>query len=246
MATYSVKIQDDPKPPFPFSMVEGMMPMFPMIAVLAFMIVLIAFIVGLAALAPANVQFFGDAKAIREGAEVGSTFVAANVDRHVLETWVPNFKFLGLGLGLLAINMALGIIAKRLRRMGKVVNAHMPATLRPALPEIPKRVKLMQMSAMMGIMLLVITFLISLALSGVVGDYFNHSIASELNPAQPGSALLNQLATVASFNTWLAPLRMIGMMMLFTGIIIALTTIIYNLRKQSELLVDFSRKASSR
>ena len=103
--------------PFPFGMAEKMMPMFPMMAIIGWLIVLVAFLVGLLILSPAQVAFFSDAKAVREGAGIGSSFVNANVTAHVTEAWVPQFKFFGLGLGLLAITMALGTIAKRLRAM---------------------------------------------------------------------------------------------------------------------------------
>ena len=83
---------------FPFNMIERMMPMFPALAVMGWMIVLIAFLVGVLVLGPAQSFFFSDAKTIREGVAIGSTFVEANVSAHVTEAWVPQFKFLGLGL----------------------------------------------------------------------------------------------------------------------------------------------------
>lgn len=245
MTNFKVTVQDDPKPPMPFSMIEGMMPMYPMIAMVAFLMVLITVIVGYVQLAPAELDFFADAKSVRETADIGSSFVNGNLNRHVIETWVPGFKLLGLGLGLMAINMALGTIAKRLRLMGKVINAHMSENARPAIPEIPKSVKIMQMMAMMGVMTLVITFIVSLVMTGVASSYWNNSIASTLNPATAGSELLTQLGTLASYNAWLAPLRIAAMGMLFTGILIALSVIIYNLRVQSELLVEFVKNSKA-
>ncbi len=235
------------KAPFPFSMIENMMPAFPMIAVMGWAIVLIAVLVGLFTLSPAQSAFFSDAKAVREAAAAGSAFVNANVTSHVIEAWVPQFKFVGLGLGLMAITMALGIIAKRLRSMGQVMNSHMPADLRPALPPIPTRVRVFQLSTMMGIMVLLAVLVIGVVLAtGVVPDYWNHSIANELNQAQPGSNLLNQLKTVSSFSSWLNPLRMVGMAFLFTSITIALTVIIGNLITQAKLLSRFYQEASAR
>ena len=68
-------IENDPKPSFPFNMIEGMMPMYPMIAVVGWMIVLIAFVIGLLVLAPAQATFLSDAKAVRRrgsrGADMG-------------------------------------------------------------------------------------------------------------------------------------------------------------------------------
>lgn len=234
-------------PPFPFSMIEKMMPLFPRIAIMGWMFVLIAFLIGLFVLSPAQTAFFSDAKAVREGAAVGSSFVNATVTAHVTEAWVPQFKFVGLGLGLMAITMALGMIAKSLRRMGEVITGHMPSDLRPTIPPPPKVVRVFQLSAMMGIMILLAALIIGIVLAtGVVPDYWAHSIANELNPAQVGSALLGQLGTVSSFARWLNPLRMVGMAFLFTSIVLALTVIIGTLRLQADLLVDFYRQASSR
>lgn len=239
------KNENEPKAPFPFNMVEGMMPMYPMIAVVGWMMVLIAFLIGLLVLSPAESSFFSDAKAVREGAAAGSAFVEANVTSHVIEAWVPQFKFLGLGLGLLAIAMALGSIAKRLRRMGAVISGHMPAKLRPPVPPVPGRVRIFQLAAMMGAMILLAALIIGVLLAtGVVPAYWHHSIAGELNSALPGSALLNQLATVQSFELWLNPLRIVGMAFLFTGILLALTVIIGTLRLQGQMLARFYEQAS--
>lgn len=231
---------------FPFSMIEAMMPMYPMIALMGWMIVFIAFLVGLFVLSPAQATFFSAAKAVREGALIGSAFVDANVARHVTETWIPQFKFLGLGFGLMAIVMALGTIALRLRRMGQVIAGHIPEKARPTIPPPPKSVKVFQLGTLMGIMILLLALIIGIVLAvGVVPSYWNHSIANELNPAQPGSTLLAQLGIVSSFGFWLNPLRMLGMAFLFTGITVALTVIIGVLRQQAGMLVKFYQQATS-
>jgi hypothetical protein len=232
------------KSSFPFSMIERMMPMYPALAVMGWMFVLIAFLVGWFMLSPAQSTFFSDAKAIREGALVGSAFVNANLSSHVLEAWLPQFKFFGLGIGLLAITMALGTIAKRLRNMGQVIFTQLPENMRPTLPPPPKQVKLFQISAMMGIMIMLVVLVVGIVLGfGVVSDYWNHSIAAELNPAQPGSVLLSQLSVISSYFYWLNPLRMIGMAFLFTAITVALTVIIGTLRMQTKLLNGLVQKA---
>ncbi len=235
---------EDEKAPFPFSMIEAMMPLYPVIAVMGWMIVLIAFLIGATALADAQTTFLSDAKAVREGASAGSAFVQANVNRHVIEAWVPQFKFLGLGLGLMAIVMALRTIAKRLRRMGKVIASHIRSDLRPVTPPIPLRVRVFQASTVMGVMILAAALIVGLALaSDVVPSYYNHSIASELNAAESGSTLLNQLGVVSSYADWLNPLRIVGMALLFTGITIALTVIINTLRLQAKMLTKFYNQA---
>jgi hypothetical protein len=242
-----MKVQiPEEKAPFPFSMIEGMMPLYPWIAIMGWGFVLVSLLVGIFGLSPAVSTFLSDSKAVREAAEAGSAFVNANVTAHVLESWVPQFKFVGLGLGLLAITMALGTIAKRLRAMGWVITGHIREDLRPKMPPIPRRVRYFQLSAVMGVMVLVAALVVGIVLAvGVVPDYWSHSIANQLNPAQPGSALLQQLETVSSFARWLNPLRMVGMAFLFTGITIALTVIIGTLRGQADLLIGFFNRATA-
>jgi len=238
-----VKLPEE-KARFPFNMIESMMPMYPRIAVMGWMFVGIAILVGVFALAPAQSAFFSDAKAVREAAGVGSLFVNANVTSQVIETWVPQFKFLGLGLGLMAITMALGIIAKKLRHMGMTITGHMSSNYRPPMPPIPGSVRWFQLSTMMGLMVLLAVLVVGIVLAtGVVPAYWNNSIAKVLNQAQPGSALLTQLGVVKSFHFWLNPLRMVGMAFLFTAITIALTVIIGTLRQQAKLLVGFFYQA---
>ena len=242
-----MKVQiPEEKARFPFSMIEGMMPLYPRIAIMGWSFVLVSLLIGIFGISPAVSTFFSDSKAVREAAEAGSVFVNANVTAHVIESWVPQFKFLGLGLGLLAITMALGTIAKRLRRMGWVITGHIREDLRPKMPAILRRVRYFQLSALMGVMVLLVVLIIGIVLTvTVVPDYWNHSIANELNPAQPGSALLQQLETVSSFAKWLNPLRLVGMAFLFTGITVALTVIIGSLKSQAELLIGFFNRATS-
>ncbi len=242
-----MKVQiPEEKAPFPFSMIEGMMPLYPWIAIMGWGFVLVSLLIGIFGLSPAVSTFFSDAKAVRETAEAGSAFVNANVTAHVLESWLPQFKFVGLGLGLLAITMALGTIAKRLRDMGWVITGHIREDLRPKMPSIPRRVRYFQLSALMGVMVLVAVLIIGIVLGvTVVPDYWNNSIATQLNPAQPGSALLQQLETVSSFARWLNPLRITGMAFLFTAITVALTVIIGSLKGQADLLIGFFNRATA-
>jgi hypothetical protein len=207
-------------------------------------IVLIAFLVSLSA-ASANATFFSADKATREAAEAGSALVAANVALHSIPTWVPAFKFLGLGIMLGAITMALGTIAQTLRNLGKDVMASWPEDLNPGVPAKPLTAKLFPMIMMMGWMLLLAGLISALVLNGTVVSYWNHSVANELNPAQPGSALLAQLGLVVGTLPWLGFLRFAGMALLFTGITISLTVIIRTLQFQENTLKKFIEARSS-
>ena len=89
-----------------------------------------------------------------------------------------------------------------------------------------------------------LTLIISLVLAfGVVSTYWSNDIV-DLNAAAVGSDQLNQLGTVASFNHWLGPLRMLGMAFLFSAITIALTVIIGTLKLQGQMLKEFANKVS--
>jgi hypothetical protein len=128
--------------------------------------------------------------------------------------------------------------------MGLVIFSQLPEKMRPALPPPPRRVRVFQLSALMGIMVLLIVLIIGIILAaGVVSGYWNNSIADTLNLAQPGSALLSQLSVVSSYAFWLNPLRMIGMAFLFTAITVALTVIIGTLRMQTKMLSGLIQKA---
>lgn len=220
-------------------MINPMMKRYQMFAWMGFLIVIVAFLVALLVGAQAQTTFFSVDKATREAATAGSTVVAANVTRHVVPTWVPAFKFLGLGILLGAITMALGTIAQTLRRLGKDVTGIWPAHLNPGVPEKPRSARLFPMLMMMGLLLLIVGLVWALSLNGVVSSYWNHSIATELNPAQPGSTPLSQLAVIQQSLPWLNFLRFLGMAFLFTGITVALTVIIRTLQFQERVLENF-------
>ena len=235
------------KSPFPFNMIEAMMPMFPMILIMGFMIVLVVFLVGLFVLGPAQSDWYGVDKAMREAAGSGSALALANTRSHAIEFWAPAVKFFGLALMLLAITMALGTIAQRLRGMGQMITSHMPADLRPQMAAPPRRVRVFQMSAAMGIMLQMAVAIIGIVVAATtVPAYWNNSVAETLNAAQSGSALLSQLGLLNALAGWLTPVRFLGMALLFTAITIALTVIIGILRLQAGLLVNFYNEAIKR
>ena len=88
-----MKVQiPEEKASFPFSMIEGMMPLYPWIAIMGWGFVLVSLLIGIFSLAPAVSTFFSDSKAVREAAEAGSAFVSANVTAHVIESWVPSVQ----------------------------------------------------------------------------------------------------------------------------------------------------------
>jgi hypothetical protein len=219
-------------------MQNAMMKRYKMFAAIGIIIVLIAFWVSLQG-SQAQAVFFSVDKATREAADVGTNIVAANVTRHVIPNWVPSFKFLGLGILLGSITMALGLVATTLRNLGTDVTSKWPAELNPGTPEKPWSAKMFPMLMMMGWMLLLVGLIIALASNGTVSAYFANSIATTLNPAQVGSVELNQLAVVTGVKPILAALRFLGMAFIFSAIIMALTVIIRTLQHQEKTIMKF-------
>ena len=91
--------------------------------------------------------------------------------------------------------------------------------------------KVFPMVTMMGMMVLIISLVISIALATLNYDYWNHSIATKLNPSSGG--LLTDLGTISAVKLWLEPFKFVGMAMLLSGIGLALATIVRVLRWQS-------------
>ena len=95
---------------------------------------------------------------------------------------------------------------------------------------------------MAGLILLTITLIVGIQLSGIVADFWNHSISAELDQAQAGSVLLAQLSGINATKAWLAPLKFTGVATLLTGIALDLVTIRLTLRKQALILLDLVEK----
>ncbi|MCE7735623.1 MAG: hypothetical protein GPJ54_12140, partial [Candidatus Heimdallarchaeota archaeon] len=194
------------------------------------MLVLISFIVAFAQISPLVGDWLDQIKPDRES---DAGLVDTWTDIHVLETWVVNLKFFGLGLGLMAIAMALGVIALRLRTMAFMINTHLSPEKQVDIPPKPKTVRLMQASAMMGVMILMLTLILGFVFAfGQVNDYYSRGTQSFLN-GDTGSNL-EDYGFIKSFNFWLATLRMVGMSFLLLAITLALKVILGTLKLQNE------------
>ena len=150
--------------------INSMMKHYKMFVGIGLLIVLIAFAYSLVG-SNAQAAFFSAGKATQEAAGAGSALVAANVVRHSIPTWVPSLKFLGLGIMLGAITMALGVIATTLRNLGIDIMSKWPAELRPDVPAKPRSAKMFPMLMMMGWMVFLIGLIWAFALNGTVSSY---------------------------------------------------------------------------
>ena len=226
----------------PFRLTAVTSPAFLAIALLGWLLALIAVLVSATALASAQAAFFSFPLAIRQAAPAGSPVIQANISRHVLETWVPQVTYLGLGLGLLAIVMALAAVDRHLRRTGEVMTRDLPPALRPTPPPVPKTALASQILALLGVLILAGLLVYGAVLAtSVVPAYYSHSPA-EQSAAAPGSALLAQQATLDTFNAYLAPLRLLATGLLALGIILALVVIVGTQRWQADTLNRLRRQ----
>ena len=205
--------------------------------VMGLMIVVISFIIGIV-LSGISGSYFENSKEAREAATRGSSIALEQARIHSLMAWVPGFKFLGLGLMLGGITFLLATILGNLRVAGGKVQRALGAD--QVVIKKPLSGTLFPMLMMMGMMILVVVLGVSIWLATQSHDYWNHSIATVLNPAAAGSETLRDLGVIKATGAWLAPLKFVGMAFLFSGIALALLTIVSVLRFQAARLAELA------
>lgn len=212
---------------------QKMMKKYPLFIGMGFMIVMLALIIG--AITSANAaSYYAVNKAVRDTSSEWAA-VRASVESTIV--WLPYFKFMGLGMILAGITMALGIIATTLEKLGKEVMGSVPQNARVALPGRPATVMLMRMFMMVGMLIIIVGFIISLNIAGIAASVFSNSI-QVIDGAAAGSALLTNLATVHAAEAWLEAFKFVGVAFFFMGIVNGLATIIFALRYQQEAIPE--------
>ncbi len=203
--------------------------------IMGFIIVVMAFVIGII-----NAQVTGDyfafSKAEREAAGAGSDIVDKKVFVEATLAWLPQFKFLGLGMILGGITFLLATILGTLRAAGATVQQSLGTTI--VIPRPPMIAMIFPMLMMAGLVVLIAALALGILEAVLAADYWDHSITTELNTAPAGSALLSDLGTLQALDRWLTPFKFVGMALLLTGIALALATIIWTLRFQSRRLLD--------
>jgi hypothetical protein len=179
-------------------------------------------------------DYFSFSKLTREAATTGSDLAKEKTFIESTKAWLPAFKFLGVGMILAGVTFLLATILGALRTGGGRVQQALGESVR--MPKPPITAQMFPMFMMMGLMVLIAALVIGIILAVISSGYWNHSIASELNPAVEGSQLLGTLSTISSIKMWLAPLKFVGMALLLSGIGLALATIVGVLRWQSQRL----------
>jgi len=211
------------------AMIGKMARMYPLLVLMGFMIVAIAFVVGYFNSQTAA-AYFAASKAVRE-----TTLMAQRASIESTGLWLPYFKFLGIGLLMGGIVMALRVIIDNLRAAGQEVLGNLPAEKRPALPTPPWYAPLMPMVMMLGEVIFVAALIVGLSLAGIARQVFAHPIP-EIDAAGAGSALLAQAQTIQSVAAWLVPFKFLGVATEFLAIVMGLATIIFILGAQTEMI----------
>ena len=214
---------------------------YPMLLVMGFMIVVIAFIVGLNNAANAA-EYFSASKAVRE---TDLTALRAGIESTGI--WLPPFKFLGLGLILGGIVMALRVIIDNLKAAGMEVMSNLPADKRPAPSAPPWYGPLMPATMMFGEIVFIAALIVGLVVAAQARDLFSNPIP-DIDAAAAGSALLAQLHAIHVAKSWLVPFKFLGVALEFTAIVQGLSTITYILTQQTQLIekgIQMARASAS-
>lgn len=206
------------------------------------MIVLIAFVLGIV-ISSMEASYFANSKDVREAAIRGSDIAVEKGTIEAMKQWVPGFKFFGLGLMLGGITFLLATILGNLRVAGGRVQRALGVD--QIVIKKPMIANIFPMLMMMGVMIMLASFIISIVLATTAGDYWNNSIAAVLNPATPGGqgdSLLADIGSIKAINAWLTPFKFVGMAFLFSGIALALLTIVQVLRFQASRFVEVAEQ----
>ncbi len=218
-------------------MLQAMMKRFPMFIGMGFMIVMIALIIG-AVNASNAAGYYAVDKATRD-ASLELAQVRAGIESTVV--WLPYFKFLGVAMIWGGITMALGVIALKLQALGKKVMASVPDNARVSIPPKPISVYLMRMFMMVGMLIIIIGFIVSMGVAGTASSVFSNPITT-LDAAPTGSPLLAQIAGIHAAETWLEAFKFLGVASLFLGIVNGLGAIIFALRYQQSAIPQVVEK----
>ena len=221
-------------------LIGKMAAMYPLLIAMGFMIVAIAFVVGYFNSQTAA-AYFSQPKALRE-----TTLLAERAAIESTDLWLPYFKFLGIGLILGGIVMALRIIIDNLRGAGEEVLGNLPADIRPALPSPPWYGPMMPMVMMLGLLVFIVALIVALGLAADARALFANPVPV-IDAAGAGTALLATVGGIKATSAWLVPFKFFGVATEFLAIAMGLSTIVWILSQQTELIakgIDIGRKSA--
>ncbi len=210
-------------------MISKIAPAFPIAIWMGFMIVVLAVVIGFFNSQTAA-AYFAESKAVRE-----TTLMAERAAIASTNLWLPYLKFLGLGMVLGGIVMALKVILDNLMEAGKKVLANLPENKRPAMPKAPWYGRLMPIMMMLGMLIFIVALIVSLQLASTARAVFANAVPA-IDAAGAGTVLLAQLQNIQATSAWLVPFKFFGIATEFLAIVMGLGTIVYVLNAQTEML----------
>lgn len=210
-------------------MIGKMARMYPMLIALGFMIVAAAFYIGYLN-SQVAADYFAVNKSVRE-----NSLMEQRASIESVGLWLPYFKFLGLGLILGGIVMALRVIIDHLKAAGAEVLSNLPEKKRPGMPTAPWYGLMMPMVMIIGEVIFIYAFIVALQLAGNASQLFANPLPS-IDAAGAGSALLAQLQAIKVGSAWLIPLKFFAISTEFLAITMGLSTIVRILGEQTELI----------
>jgi len=212
-------------------MISKMSKTYPMMIVVGLMIVVIAFIIGFVNSQTAA-DYFSLDKATRE-TSTGGDFRDDRATIESVSLWLPYFKFLGIGILLGGIVMALRVIIDNLRDVGEEVLSNLDESKRPALPTPPWYALLMPMLMLIGEIIFIFALIIALGIASNARKLFGDNY---INDIDSNAGLTSDLSDIKTVSAWLVPLKFLAIATEFLAIAIGLATIIYILTAQTKTL----------
>ncbi len=212
--------------------------MYPLLIAMGFMIVAIAFGIGYVN-SQTVAEYFSQPKVLRE-----TTLLAERASIESVGLWLPYFKFLGIGLILGGIVMALRIIIDNLKGAGEEVLENLPAEIRPTLPSPPWYGPMMPMVMMLGLLVFIVALIVGLGQAADARALFANPLPT-IDAAGAGTALLATLEGIKATSAWLVPFKFFGVATEFLAITMGLGTIIFIILQQTDMIangIDIGRK----
>jgi hypothetical protein len=210
-------------------MISKVAPTFPYVIWMGFMIVVLSVVIGFIN-SQAAAAYFAESKAVRE-----TSLLAERAAIESTKLWLPYFKFLGLGMVLGGIVMALKVILDNLMQAGKNVLANLPEGMRPEMPKAPWYGRLMPIVMMLGMLIFIVALIVSLQLAGTARAVFSNPVPV-IDAAGAGTVLLGQLQSIQATSAWLVPFKFLGIATEFLAIVMGLGTIVYVLNNQTAMI----------
>ena len=181
-------------------------------------------------------DYFAFSLVDREAAVSGTEIVEKRVFIESVGAWLPELMFLGLGLVIASIVQLFTIILGSLRVSGATVQQSLGVTI--ILPGPPVTARLFPLFTLAGLTVLFAALVIAVVQGLIASGYWDHSIATELNPAAPGDSLLSTRGALESMDRWLEPVKFVGVGLLLTGVGLAAASVVWVMRFQSRRLLD--------